>query len=183
MKERLFSTPAIAASVFFLVSSALPISAQNPAVPGASQNGVVLAKLSEPIYPPLARTTRIAGDVVLILGVRKDGSIESAVVDSGHPLLKQAALDSAQRSQFECRECSDSGTSYRLVYTFELEMTECCRAPAIKTNSTNDGTDQVTPRVIQSQGHVTIIDKPTCFCDVSGDIIIKVRSLKCLYLW
>jgi len=70
--------------------------------PDASQGKVVLTKLFEPTYPPLARQARIAGDVELMLSIRRDGSVESAVFVSGHPMLKQAALDSAQRSQFKC---------------------------------------------------------------------------------
>ena len=40
---------------------------------------------------------------------------------SGHPLLRAAALDSAQHAQFECRKCSEATTSYRLAYTFQIE--------------------------------------------------------------
>jgi protein TonB len=58
-------------------------------------------------YPPLARQANITGDVELKLEIRKDGSIQSASVVSGHPMLTQAALNSAQRSHFECRGCED----------------------------------------------------------------------------
>ena len=66
---------------------------------------VVLTKLSPPVYPPLARQARITGDVKIAIGIRQDGSIVSAEVISGHPMLKQAALESAQKSIFECRGC------------------------------------------------------------------------------
>ena len=149
--------------------------------PETSQNGVVLTKLSQPIYPPLARQTRIVGDVVLILGIRRDGSVESATVVSGHPLLTEAALRSAQQSLFECRKCDDAATSYRLLYTFQLVgPTTCCTGTEGSAN--NNQPDQVIPRVIQSQSHVTVVDQPVCICDPAADVV-KVRSLKCLYLW
>src|SRR5437667_294886 len=93
--------------------------AQSAASPETSLNGVVLTKLSEPVYPPLARQTRIVGDVQLMLKVRPDESVESATVVSGHPLLQQSAIDSGQKSKFECRKC-DEAASIQLVYTSSL---------------------------------------------------------------
>src|SRR5690242_2409005 len=89
------------ASAVSLVGSAL---GQSTASVEASR-GIALSRLTEPVYPPLARTARISGDVELKLGIRKDGTIASAIVISGHPMLAQAALQSAQQSQFECRAC------------------------------------------------------------------------------
>src|SRR5438105_2607051 len=86
--------------------------AQSPVSPETRQNEVVLAKLFQPIYPHLARQTRISGDVDLMLKVRPDGSVESATVVTGHPLLQQAALDSAQKSQFECRKCNEAASMH-----------------------------------------------------------------------
>jgi protein TonB len=42
-----------------------------------------------PTYPPLARQAGISGDVELKLEIRKDGSVQSATVVSGHPMLTQ----------------------------------------------------------------------------------------------
>jgi TonB family protein len=154
--------------------------AQSSSSANPSQGVVVVIKLTQPIYPPLARQVRITGDVELTIEVRKDGAVQSAVVVSGHPLLKQAALDSAQQSQFECRTCNDAAVPIRLVYTFQLAGSESCCAA--ETDAKNDRPDQVFPRVIQSETHVTLIDRPACMCD-RGVPARKVRSLKCLYLW
>jgi len=145
------------------------------------QGDVVLIKLTQPIYPPLARQTRITGDVELTIEVRKDGTVQSAVVVSGHPVLKQAALDSVQQSHFECRNCSDAAVPVQLVYTFQLAGSESC-CTAAEPGVRNDQPDQVFPRVIQSEKHVTVIDRPVCICDPAADVR-KVRSWKCLYLW
>jgi TonB family protein len=139
-----------------------------------------LTKLFQPIYPPLAKQTRITGDVVMEIQVRKDGSLESTSVVNGHPLLKQAALDSAQHSQFECKECSEGLHSFQMVYSFQLGPTSYCA----ETSETSKSDDKVGhyPQVIQSQNHVTVIDQPVGTCDPAIQIT-KARSLKCLYLW
>lgn len=94
--------------------------AQTDAPVPAAAAGVLLVKLSPPVYPPLARQARIMADVRIQLAIRRDGSVESSEVVSGHPLLKRAALESAQQSKFECRSCSDEVNSYSLNYTFGL---------------------------------------------------------------
>jgi len=91
--------------------------------------GVVLTKLFPPVYPPLARQARIMGDVRIQLRIRRDGSVDSAEILSGPPMLKQAALESAQKSTFECQSwssglfvvgCRDSVTLFVLTYTFGM---------------------------------------------------------------
>ena len=154
--------------------------AQNAVRPETSLNGVVLTKLSEPVYPPLARQTRIVGDVQLMLKVRPDGSVESATVVSGHPLLQQAALDSAQKSKFECRKC-DEAASIELVYTFQLvDLDSCYDFP--DTRSKNEQADKPIHRVIQSENHVTVVDRVVCILMPGADVR-KVRSIRCFYLW
>jgi TonB family protein len=155
--------------------------AQTSASAEVPRGTAALTKLFQPVYPPLARQSHITGDVVLLLGIRQDGTVESVVVESGQPLLKQAALDSAQKSQFECRNCNGAVTSYRMVYTFQLiEPTKLCCAT---DGSCNDKqADPPVPGVVQLENHVTVIDRAVdCCCpDVSP---AKFRALKCLYLW
>jgi len=171
-----------ALAICMVLSSSIVISlAQSSASTDPSQNDVVLTKLGQPFYPPLARATRITGDVELTLQVRGDGTLQSAIVVSGHPLLKQAALDSAHQSQFECRNCRDPLATVRWVYTFQLSGSEDCCTPTKDTAIASEP-DEVLPRVIQSEKHVTLIDRPLCICDPSADVR-KVRGLKCLYLW
>jgi TonB family protein len=147
-----------------------------------TQESVVITKLFPPVYPPLAKQTRISGDVELILEVRADGRLESATVVSGHPLLKQAALDSAEGSQFDCRICTQGVRSFQMLYSFQLGPTSYC-AEASKTSS-RDQKEEHYPRVVQTQNHVTVIDQPVGTCDLAFTITrTRVRSAKCLYLW
>ncbi len=65
--------------------------------------GVVAAQLIsrvEPPYPPLARETRVQGEVRLHAIISRDGSITSLDVISGHPLLVRAALDAVRQWRY-----------------------------------------------------------------------------------
>ncbi|HZR64465.1 MAG TPA: TonB family protein [Terriglobales bacterium] len=61
--------------------------------------GMVLHKV-QPAYPPLARTARVQGSVVLAAIIGKDGTIQNLHVISGHPLLTQAALDAVKQWRY-----------------------------------------------------------------------------------
>lgn len=154
--------------------------AQSGVSANSVQGELVLTKLAGPSYPPLARQTRITGDVELMLEIKEDGSIQSMAVVSGHPLLKQSALDSAQRSQFECRKCDPGVHSFRMLYSFQLGPTSYCTEAS--DSSKGNQREEIYPQVIQSQNHVTVVDQPVGTCDLTVTII-KVRSAKCLYLW
>ena len=54
----------------------------------------------QPVYPPLARQTRISGTVRLHAIISKDGSIQQLEVISGHPLLQQNALDAVRQWRY-----------------------------------------------------------------------------------
>lgn len=136
------------------------------------KSGALLTKLYDPTYPPLARQARITGDVDVMLTIRRDGSVESAVVVSGHPMLREAALVSAQQSQFECGRCG-TGTSYELKYKFQLT------APA---NCESRNEKQPAAEVDLSRHQVTVSSQVMQICDPAARIL-KVHSAKCLYLW
>ena len=107
------------------------VSAQQATPTGSNADvakvGPAMVNLFKPVYPPLARQANIWGDVKVAVTVRPDGTAE-AEVESGHPMLKQAALDSARQSHFECRMCSAS-LSYTLVYEFkQIKGSDCCSA-------------------------------------------------------
>src|SRR6266851_3830790 len=55
----------------------------------------------QPVYPPLARQTRISGTVRLHAIIGKDGTIQQLEVISGHPLLQQAALDAVRQWRYQ----------------------------------------------------------------------------------
>jgi len=60
----------------------------------------LLNKIS-PVYPPLARQTRISGTVRLHAIIAKDGTVQQLEILSGHPLLVQAALDAVRQWRYQ----------------------------------------------------------------------------------
>ena len=55
----------------------------------------------QPIYPPLARQTRISGTVRLHVVLSTEGIVKSIEVVSGHPLLLQSALDAVRQWRYQ----------------------------------------------------------------------------------
>ena len=84
--------------------STLMLSALLAAMPTAmaQQSTEVLPKVvqhSEPVYPPLARQTRIQGEV--LVKVTTDGeSVRDVQAETGHALLRKAAEDNARTWKF-----------------------------------------------------------------------------------
>lgn len=149
---------------------------------GTAQGNISVAKLFPPVYPTLAKQTHISGDVRLMLVVGVDGSVESATDVSGNLLLKQAALDSAQHSQFACDNCERGPRTFEMTYSFELGPTVYCAESSGPPKP--DTENETYPRVVQVYNHVTLYDRPVGTCDLAFKITEKkVRSIKCLYLW
>jgi protein TonB len=84
-----------------------------PVMPAAPQpkptvHSVRLSHMSEgdlihkvlPVYPPLARITRIQGQVLLEAVISKQGVIENLRLVSGHPMLVPAALDAVRQWRY-----------------------------------------------------------------------------------
>src|SRR5215468_1918491 len=68
---------------------------------GGAVQAAKLVNRVQPIYPPLARQTRISGTVKLHAIIGKDGSVQQLQVVSGHPLLVQAALDAVKQWRYQ----------------------------------------------------------------------------------
>jgi Gram-negative bacterial TonB protein C-terminal len=144
--------------------------AQTDSHPETSRGKVVMVSFSNPIYPPLARTANISGDVELNLGIRSDGSIESVVAVSGNPILTQAALNSAQQSRFECQACEGQVTIYSLIYSFQIVAGPDFPCP--EGNGLH---------VSRFQNRVTVVAEPALVHPYFSSF--PVRSAKCLFLW
>ena len=84
-------------------------------------SGMIIKKV-EPEYPVIARTAHIQGEVVLNAIISKDGTVENLKVESGHPLLIQAAIAAVQ--QWRYRPFFVSGepveVESRVIVTFKF---------------------------------------------------------------
>jgi len=164
---------AIGALPFAVVANTQDQGTTSRAAPDA---GVVLTKVFWPTYPLLARQARIMGDVKIEVKIRRDGSIVSADVISGHRMLTQVALDSAKKSTFECHECSADLNVYTVTYTFGVRADSDCMVKHLRASKCfylwkcGDWreAEQRPPAVSEWQGHVTILVDTPCVNTESG---------------
>ncbi|MGC2110091.1 MAG: energy transducer TonB [Candidatus Korobacteraceae bacterium] len=69
-------------------------------LPVGTAEGLLIYKV-QPIYPGLARQARVQGVVVLDALIGKDGTIQELTVESGHPMLIQAAMDAVKQWRYK----------------------------------------------------------------------------------
>jgi protein TonB len=74
-----------------------------------------------PVYPPLARQTRIQGTVVLRALISRTGEIKDLAVISGHPMLVPAAMDAVK--QWRYRPYSVKGQPVEVMTTINVNFT------------------------------------------------------------
>jgi TonB family protein len=81
-------------------------------------NRVVKSKVA-PVYPELARRMKIVGVVRVEITVSANGSVKSARLVGGHPVLANAALDAVKRWRFETASAESTG-----VVQFRFDPTQ-----------------------------------------------------------
>jgi periplasmic protein TonB len=85
--------PAVAAIKTEIVKPVL----ETPVRVGGNVQSAKLTKQVVPVYPRPALQMRISGTVQLLGIIAKDGTIQKLQVLSGHPLLRQAAIDAVSQ--------------------------------------------------------------------------------------
>jgi TonB family protein len=145
--------------------------AQASAAPVVGQPVIVPLEWPRPVYPQIAQSARVSGDVEVAIDVHRDGTVAAAHVVSGPPLLHQAVEDAARRARFECRGCREAINPYTLYATFRLSKDE---APV-----------PVAPIVVSpTQGWVTVIsDQGAPFTIADEWVVESKRSARCLWIW
>lgn len=82
-----------------------PVLAPPPAVSRVFRSSTLLQgsliRQVQPAYPPLARSARIEGSVVLAAVISKDGTIQNLQLISGHPMLVHAALQAVSQWRYK----------------------------------------------------------------------------------
>ena len=84
-------------------AAALPVPALAPTVRAFRTSRILegsLIRRVQPVYPPLARSARIQGSVVLSALISKAGTIENLRVLSGHPMLVAAAIEAVRQWRY-----------------------------------------------------------------------------------
>jgi TonB family protein len=87
---------------------------------------VTVEKFETPKYPPLAKMARITSTVKLELEIGEDGTVTSAKVLSGHPMLKDIASESIKRWRFRCFNCArPHAFQHVFEYIFDVRPVGC----------------------------------------------------------
>ncbi len=88
---------------------------------GAALQGAVLRKI-QPEYPPVAKAAVAQGSVQVEITVGENGQVMSAEVVSGHPLLRQSAIDAARQWQFKPTELSGKPVKVEGLISFNYVL-------------------------------------------------------------
>jgi len=85
---------------------------QSPASSPQTQDNEIYRRAKvkvEPAYPELARKMGISGAVKIEVTVAPNGTVKTARVVGGHPVLAGAALDAAKKWRFEPAPAESTG--------------------------------------------------------------------------
>jgi len=152
-----------------------PAAAQSATDSVGWQAMAVPVHLPPAIYPLIARMARVQGAVEVIVTVRPNGSIASAVVEGRvSPLLSAAALEAAAKAGFECRWCVGVSAQYSIAYQFTLGGIQPSDDMRLEPVCETAGRSRVT----------TLVESLPCdHCGIYSSSAIGVRSAKCGWLW
>jgi hypothetical protein len=125
----------------------------------------------------------VSGRVNLALSIKRDGTVETTNVIDGPAMLRQAAIDSARQSQFECATCFQAFEQLLITYEVKLEGAVDCSENVPESHALTPAIASY-PQIVQEEHTVTIIDQTRVLCDPAATISrVQIRSARCLYLW
>lgn len=75
-----------------------------------------------PAYPPIAKAARASGAVQVQVTISEDGRVIEAQVVSGHPLLRDAAVQAARQWVFKPTELSGVPVKVQGILTFNFTL-------------------------------------------------------------
>lgn len=90
-------------------------------VSGGVLQGNAIKKV-QPAYPPIAKAARASGAVQVQVTISEEGRVIDAQVVSGHPLLRDAALQSARQWVFKPTELSGVPVKVQGILTFNFTL-------------------------------------------------------------
>lgn len=102
--------------------AATPTPAPNKlTVSGGVLQGKGIKKIHPP-YPPIARAARASGAVSVQVTISEEGQVIEAAVISGHPLLRDAALQAAKQWLFQPTKLSGVPVKVQGILTFNFTL-------------------------------------------------------------
>lgn len=186
------------AAIGLAVACAWPAAAQgveSGSTSGAREAVVTPLRWPAPVYPQIAQSARIAGDVEVAIDVRADGSVAAADAMAGPPLLRESSAQAARRATFWCRDCPPGGARYSLYVTYRIVPDGCAdamrKAPLVVSPTQGWVTVDTTPAPMHILYAWLSVRGPRCLylwrCDSEWggmrDLYERVRDSRCLGLW
>jgi TonB family protein len=92
---------------------------QEPAASKANPIDDDAVRRVEPVYPPIAKSARLEGAVIVLVTIDNEGNVLSAEALSGHPLLRDAAITAARQWKFKPAGIRVQGT---ITFNFMMGM-------------------------------------------------------------
>lgn len=91
-------------------------------ISGGVLNGKAVTK-PQPSYPAAARVALVSGEVAIEIMIDECGNVVMARALSGHPLLRQAAIDAAMKTRFSPTRLSGVPVRVKgtMAYNFSLQ--------------------------------------------------------------
>jgi len=82
------------------VPKLIPVAPQRVRISGGVTKGLLVHRV-EPSYPPLAKSARVQGEVVLSAVISTNGDIENLQLVSGHPMLVPSAIAAVKQWRYK----------------------------------------------------------------------------------
>lgn len=92
-------------------------------VSGGVLQGQAIQKVQPP-YPPIAKAARASGAVQVQITISETGEVIEAAIVSGHPLLRDAALQAARQWLFKPTELSGVPVKVQGILTFNFTLSD-----------------------------------------------------------
>jgi TonB family protein len=102
---------------------AKPIQPKKINVAGEVLQGAAIKKVPPP-YPPIAKAARVSGAVQVLITINENGGVIEANAISGHPLLRDAALQAARQWLFKPTEIAGVAVKVQGILTFNFTLND-----------------------------------------------------------
>ena len=114
--------PFAMAAVLTCASFAMAANPQTPIRISSEVAQSLVIDAPQPQYPPKAKIAHVEGDVVLVVRISKQGTIEDARGVSGHSILIGVALDAVRRWRYKPYTLNGSPVEVETTITLEFRL-------------------------------------------------------------
>jgi TonB family protein len=87
-------------------------------------------KIVRPVYPDLAKESRVQGRVSLVCVVGQDGKVKTVEVKAGHPLLVKAATEAVSQWKFKPLLLNGEAVEFEAPVNVDFQL------PKVRKNAT-----------------------------------------------